>query len=89
MPKKSKTQYGRIYPHYLFAEHDPVMDQIQTMVDGSNLSTSALAAESGVSAGTLYSWRKRKTKRPQFATVAAIARTLGGNVVVQRRSKTR
>jgi transcriptional regulator with XRE-family HTH domain len=73
---------GGVYPSYLFKHHDPVLDAIDTLRSRSGLKTKVLAEKSGVRAGTLNNWRKRKTKRPQFATVKAVVKALGGELQV-------
>lgn len=90
--KKRDTSFG-IYPSYLFKDHDPILDQIDTLFDlakanGFNVSFVAVSAESKVSAGTLTNWRTRKTKKPQVATVAAVANYLGGELTLTYRGRT-
>jgi hypothetical protein len=82
----SRTKFG-IYPSYLFRDHDPVLDQIDTLFDkaraaGLEVSRAKVAKETNVSASTMLNWRKRRTKRPQFATVAAVANYLGGELTI-------
>jgi hypothetical protein len=36
---------------------------------------------------TLRNWRLRKTKRPQFATVKAVARALGGELGIMYKGR--
>jgi DNA-binding phage protein len=66
----------RTYATYLFIDKDPVVDFCRTIVF-SNGGPSKIATASGVSPGTLYSWFYRKTRRPQFATVAAVLLACG------------
>ena len=81
------TQYRAIYPSYLFKTHDPVLDQLDTLIQDSDLSHTRIAATSGVSTTTLSNWRKRKTKRPQFCTIVAVARALGADVQLTANNK--
>jgi hypothetical protein len=86
MAKKPSTSFG-YYPDYKFIDHDPVLDAIDTLRseagrDGGPVTTQYIVTRSGVSATTLHNWYKRKTKRPQFATVKAVVRALGGEVAV-------
>ena len=77
----AKTRFG-VYPTYLFKDHDPILDQISTMRGDRKLTSTQIEAISGVSKTTLNSWEKRKTKRPQLATVAAVVKSLGGELLV-------
>lgn len=71
----------RMYRSYNFRDKDPVIDVIRTAKDDAKLRISDLVNGSGVSATTFYNWFDGKTKRPQFATVAASCRAIGGNTV--------
>lgn len=82
------------YISYNFQNHDPVIDQIDRLyervgVDVKQRGAMAhVAAKSGLSITTLYNWRKRKTKRPQWASVNAVVRGLGGRIVLTVGGKT-
>ena len=69
-----------VYKAYQFRDHDPVIDKISTIIEDENVSIGKVSALSGVSSTTLYNWDKRKTKRPQFCCVMAVARSLGYDV---------
>jgi hypothetical protein len=77
-----------VYPAYLFVDHDPILDQIDTVIADAGLDLTAVAGKSHVSPTTLYNWSIRKTRRPQFASVAAVVRACGGEIIVQYRGKT-
>ena len=65
------------YTTYVFKDYDPILDELRTVVMDSGLKFSQIA-ECGVSQSTLYSWfKKRKTRRPQFATISAVALSCG------------
>ena len=86
-PAPKSTRFG-IYPSYKFTDHDPILDQIDTLrQDAGNVSFTRLSAASGVSDTTLHAWASRKTKRPQFATVAAVVNALGGELTVTYRGR--
>lgn len=76
-PAKQGTSFGRIYPLYAFHDHDPVLDWIDWQVEKSGEKRSIIAARANISPSTFNNWYKRKTKRPQFASVAAVARACG------------
>jgi len=76
MPVRKEHKRG-FYPTYLFKEHDPVLDLIDTAVQDVGFNFKKLSEISGVSQSTLINWRLRRTKRPQFATVQAVAHALG------------
>lgn len=67
----------RLYKSYNFRNKAPIIDAIFTSVDDSGMSWSELAKTSNVALGTIKGWRG-KTRRPQFATTAAIVRALPG-----------
>ena len=65
------------YKSYVFVDKDPVIDALRTAVSDAKASYAELHAGSGVSPATIRNWFHGETRRPQFATVAAVARTLG------------
>src|SRR5262245_16537743 len=70
------------YKSYIFRDKDPVIDILRTAIKDSGLSYKAVHEESGVATGTLTAWFSGDTKRPQFATVNAVARGLGKEFVL-------
>tara|TARA_R110000868_G_scaffold35504_2_gene127207 strand:- start:172 stop:480 length:309 start_codon:yes stop_codon:yes gene_type:complete len=66
-----------MYLTYNFIEKDPVIDQLRTALADSGLTYQDVQSASGVSKGTLVNWFGGKTKRPQHASVRAVARALG------------
>lgn len=77
MAKKSKRGALRLYKSYNFVNKDPIIDAVRTARSDQNVSYRDVAEESGVSPTTLHNWEHGKTRRPQFATVSAVARALG------------
>lgn len=78
MAKKSRKTQGFIkYKTYLFQDKDPVIDVMRTMKRDTEFTDKELADKSGVSVTTIKSWFGGHTKRPQFATVAAVAVAMG------------
>jgi hypothetical protein len=79
------------YKNYYFKDHDPVLDQMDDIRrlagDGKLLEASKVAADTGLSLATVNNWRKRKVKRPQYASVAAMVYGLGGNLRMEYRGK--
>jgi len=74
----------KLYKSYEFKDHDPVIDQLHTMMDDEGLKAGKIAELSGLSTTTINNWFNRKitpthkpTKRPQFASVMAFTRSLG------------
>lgn len=65
------------YKSYNFKDKDPVIDRLRTIIDRSGWAYSRVADESGVSVQTLYNWFDGATRRPQYATVMAVAQALG------------
>jgi transcriptional regulator with XRE-family HTH domain len=68
---------GFTYKSYSFVDKDPIIDEIRTVVEESGVSYKQIEEESGVTAPTLYAWFNGKTRRPQAATLNAVARALG------------
>jgi len=76
---KPTTKKGplKLYKSYIFKEKDPVIDQLRTVVQDSKKSYGEIHALSGVSVSAINGWFNGVTKRPQFATVNAVASALG------------
>lgn len=67
----------KLYKSYSFRDKDPVIDTMRTMIADEKVSYAEVSEQSGVSHTTLYNWFNGKTKRPQYATVMAVAGSLG------------
>lgn len=82
-PTKDYGKRGVLRPYrsYNFREKDPVIDVLRTACEDAKARLTDLCADSGVSPTTYYNWWKGKTRRPQFATVAACARALGADAI--------
>lgn len=61
------------YTTYSFVSKDPIIDVLRTLKSDAGMKDSEIAAASGITTGTLRNWFGGKTRRPQFATVAAAA----------------
>lgn len=70
----------KLYKSYSFRDKDPVIDTMRTMIADEKVSYAEVAEQSGVSHTTLHNWFNGKTKRPQYATVMAVAGSLGYRV---------
>lgn len=73
---KRKTSLS-LYRSYNFLDKDPVIDRIRTLVQDEGLSYREIGIISGVSSTTLTNWFEGETRRPQYATVAAVTGSLG------------
>jgi transcriptional regulator with XRE-family HTH domain len=86
------TRGLRLYKSYSFREKDPCIDVLRTLVRDSGKTYAGVEDASGVTAQTLRNWFHGTTRRPQFATVAAVARALdktirfGGTEVKPKKS---
>jgi len=69
----------QLYRAYSFkqTEKDPVIHKIHTMLDDAGVSYHKAAQMSGVSASCISAWIEGETRRPQYATIAAVAGALG------------
>jgi DNA-binding phage protein len=74
--RKKPSRTLRVYRSYNFIDKDPIIDYARTRVF-ANGGPSKIARESDVSPTTLYGWFNRRTRRPQFATVAAVLLACG------------
>jgi hypothetical protein len=68
-----KGQYGS----YNFIDKDPVIDILRTMKRDVQMSDREISDISNVTTGTLRNWFGGKTRRPLFATAAAVAAAMG------------
>lgn len=79
------------YKTYRFIDKDPMIDKLRTVVKEKFQNHKGeihygLASErSGVSDGTLRNWFEGGTKRPQFATMCAVARAADYDLVLVKR----
>jgi len=67
----------RLYRSYNFRDKDPVIDRIRTIVQDEGLKYKDIERLSSVKAQTLTNWFEGETKRPQYATIAAVTSALG------------
>lgn len=78
MAKKKRSII--VYRSYNFINKDPAIDVVRTMVQQSYKSYSKIHDNGGPTPTTLYNWFDGKTRRPQFCTLIAAARAVGGDV---------
>lgn len=76
LSRGKKTSELKVYKSYNFIDKDPILDYTRTKVY-ANGGPSQISKASGVTPTTLYNWYKGKTRRPQFATVAAVLLACG------------
>lgn len=69
----------KVYRNYEFIDKDPVIDQVKDMIEKERLlkKPGIVHELSGVSRATLHNWFYGETRRPQYATVMAVATALG------------
>jgi len=65
------------YSGYFFSEQDPIVGYILALKREKKLTNTKLSAKTKVAASTYGNWESKKTKRPQFATIAATGVALG------------
>lgn len=75
--KKGNGSHSNLYKTYIFRDKDPVIDVLRTAKTDSKVKASTIAETSGVSPSTIHNWFMGKTRKPQFATVVAVARAIG------------
>lgn len=70
----------KLYKSYMFRDKDPVIDAVRTVVEDSKKNWKTISTDSGVSRTTIRNWFLGSTKRPQFATVAAVVSACGQSI---------
>jgi len=68
---------GFTYKSYSFVDKDPIIDEVRTIVQMSGATYKKIEEDSGVTSATLRAWFQGKTRKPQAATLNAVARVLG------------
>jgi hypothetical protein len=68
---------GFTYKSYSFTDKDPIIDEVATAIKDSGVNYKWIEQESGVTSNTLRAWFYGNTKKPQAATINAVARSLG------------
>jgi DNA-binding phage protein len=79
----------KVYRSYNFKDKDPIIDRLRTIIQDEGTAYTDIAADSGVTANTLYNWFSGPTKRPQYATVMAVVHALGYEATIAKRRKRR
>jgi hypothetical protein len=74
----------KIYRTYRFIDKDPIIDKMRTVVEGSNATYLRIHELSGISTTTLTNWFHGDTRRPQFATLNAVARALDHELALRK-----
>jgi transcriptional regulator with XRE-family HTH domain len=67
----------KFYRSYNFKDKDPVIDILRTRLQELGWTYGDLSEVSDVSATTLWNWFEGKTRRPQHATIMAVANAMG------------
>lgn len=65
------------YKAYPFVEKDPIIDVLRTVKSQAEMGDGEIHDAGGPAIATLRGWFGGKTRRPQFATVAAAASAMG------------
>lgn len=81
---KKPTRDVKPYKLYRFSGQDPMTSKVLAEVDDAGMKFGAVSRETGVAASTLSNWRKKKTKRPQFATLNATLMAFGKELVIAK-----
>jgi hypothetical protein len=65
------------YATYNFVDKDPVIDELRTLIADEGVTYRFIETKSGVTTTTLRAWFGGKTRKPQHATICAVAGALG------------
>jgi len=71
-----------LYKSYMFRDKDPIIDALRTAWDDSGDTYTKVSQRSSVSTTTMHNWFSGKTRKPQFATVAAFAIAVGKTGII-------
>lgn len=77
----------KIYKSYNFRSKDPVIDLLRTAIKDGGHDWGDIENDSGVTTRTLHNWFSGTTKRPQFATVQAVARSIGYDLMLVKSNR--
>lgn len=81
----SKPRKLRQYENYKFRDRDPVMDTMFAELNNAGITLAELGKRSNVSRTTFNNWwKKRKTRRPQFATCAETMGAIGRRFTITK-----
>lgn len=75
--RKQLNPHVRMYASYNFVDKDPVIYQIEAIIEQTGISFAEIERRSGVVNTTLKNWFSGKTKRPMHATIMAVLRAIG------------
>lgn len=89
MATNGKGRVFKPYTYYSFRFYDPILDKTLALMDdmvssGRYKSHAAIAKDANVSESTPRNWKrnaKRRVRRPQFSSVAAIWATAGRKTI--------
>jgi hypothetical protein len=75
----SNTQPKKLFGYrtYNFVDKDPVIDAMRTAIIYKRITHNELSVKSGVSLNTIRNWFYGETRKPQFATIQAVAKAMG------------
>ena len=85
MAKAKVVRVIKPYKLYRFSGQDPMTSKVLDELEDAGMKLAAASRESGVAASTLGNWRKKKTKRPQFATFQATLMAVGKELIITNR----
>jgi transcriptional regulator with XRE-family HTH domain len=81
MPARKANGHHRgalhLYRSYNFVDKDPVIDRVRTIINREGLKYGEIEKLSSVSSTTLHNWFEGKTRKPQYATIAAVVGAMG------------
>jgi transcriptional regulator with XRE-family HTH domain len=72
-----------LYKTYSFKNKDPVIDELRTIIKDQDVSYQFVSDLSGVSVSTLQGWFNGVVRRPQHATIKAVAIALDHEYVLR------
>lgn len=86
--RSNLSRSPKIYDSYNFIEKDPIIFEIERLIDESGVSFAHIERRSGVTPTTLRNWFQGKTKRPMHCTIRAVLRCIGYDYAIVKREPT-
>lgn len=83
--KNVKLKGGAFYKTYSFVDKDPIIYRVKDLIAASGKSFKEVSNASGVSEATIVNWFIGAVRKPQYATLEAVCRSLGYTLEPMRR----
>lgn len=86
--RSNLSRSPKAYNSYNFIDKDPIIFEIERLIDETGTSFAHIERRSGVTPPTLKRWFSGKTKRPMHCTIRAVLRAIGYDYAIVKREPT-